>query len=214
MMGIGDRIKALKGGTGKLAKTDNHAASFGDKVELRRNALDAIGASKAVVLDCFAGSGKMHKAVWHEAKRYVGIDQRFFFDQRTAFVASNQVVLRVIDLSQFNVFDLDAYGSPWEQAQIIAQRRPVGKGEQIAMILTDGGGMRMKFGGVPRHMAELAGTPMDVPGAIRQQDHLVDQAIAGLARAMRCRIVRRWQAKRPAGVSMRYNAIILERAAA
>lgn len=213
MANIGDRIKALKGGSGKLAKTDNHAKSFGDKVELRRNALDAIGAGKAVVLDCFAGSGKMHKAVWHEAKGYVGIDQRFFFDQRTAFVADNRTVLRSIDLTPFNVFDLDAYGSPWEQAKIVAGRRIVRKGETVAIILTDGGGMRMKFGGVPKHMAELAGTPVDVPGAIRQQDHLVDQAVAGLARAMRCRIVRRWQAKRPAGVSMRYNAVILERAA-
>lgn len=213
MANIGDRIRELKGGSGKLAKTDNHAASFADKVELRRNALDAIGAAQAVVLDCFAGSGKMHKAVWHEAARYVGIDQRFFFDQRTAFVADNRAVLRSIDLAPFNIFDLDAYGSPWEQAQIVAGRRILRKGERVAIILTDGGGMRMKFGGVPKHMAQLAGTPVDVPGAIRQQDHLVDQAVAGLARVMRCRIVRRWQAKRPAGVSMRYNAVILERTA-
>lgn len=211
-MNIGDRIKALKGGSSELAKTDNHAKSFGDKVELRQRVLDHIGAVNAAVLDCFAGAGKMHKAVWREAASYVGIDQRFFFDQRTAYVADNRAVLRSIDLDAFNVFDLDAYGSPWEQAQIIAGRRIVRKGAPIAIILTDGGGMRMKFGGVPKQMAELAAVPVNMPEAIRHQDHLVEQAIAGLARTMRCRVVKRWQAKRPAGVSMRYNAIVLERA--
>ncbi len=204
---------SLSSKLGKTKKVDNHAASYGDKVELRRNVLDAIGAGKASVLDCFAGSGHMHRAVWNEASRYVGCDQRFFFDQRTAYVCDNKQILRSLDLSQFNVFDLDAYGSPWEQVLILARRRIVAKGEQIGLCMTDGTGLKLKFGGLPAALAEIANVPADAAGAFKNQDHLTDAALANLARMMRCRIVKRWQAKRPGGASMCYTGLVLGRQA-
>ena len=54
----------------------------------------------------------MHIAVWNRASHYVGCDLEFYRDERTAFVANNIRVLRTIDLSEFNIFDLDAYGVP------------------------------------------------------------------------------------------------------
>lgn len=101
------------------------SSNIGAKIKIRENVLLAIGTDRASVFDAFAAAGELHKAVWHRAHSYVGCDLQFFRDDRMAFVADNRRVLRSIDLAQFNLFDLDAFGSPWEQAYIIAKRRPL-----------------------------------------------------------------------------------------
>jgi hypothetical protein len=71
--------------------------------------------------------------VWREAAGYVGCDLKWFADERCCYVADNRRVLRCADLSSFTCFDLDAYGSPWEQALIVAARR-----ETVARARGDG----------------------------------------------------------------------------
>src|SRR5690242_9791645 len=95
------------------------------KIEIRQRVLDAIGAETAAVFDAYGGAGELYRAVWSKAARYVGCDQNWFRDERTMFVADNRRVMRAIDLGQFNVFDLDAFGSPYEQLTILAARRAV-----------------------------------------------------------------------------------------
>ncbi|HVH77139.1 MAG TPA: hypothetical protein VM755_19655 [Stellaceae bacterium] len=46
--------------------------------------------------------------------------------------------MRAIDLAPFNLFDFDAWGSPWEHVAILCARRPVQPGERIGLVLTDG----------------------------------------------------------------------------
>jgi hypothetical protein len=105
-----------------IEKVDNHPRAAGDKARLRELVLAAVGAP---VFDAFAGSGEMFRRVWYKAPAYVGCDLRWFPDDpRPAFVADNRRVLRCLDLARLGVFDLDAYGSPCEQA-IIAARRSV-----------------------------------------------------------------------------------------
>ena len=104
-------------GTG--VKTDNNPQAFKAKVAIRRNVLATIG-SEAAVFDAFAGSGKMFSEVWKDASNYTGCDLKPQRDSRLMFCADNRRVMRVIDLSKFNVFDLDSYGSPWVQAVILA----------------------------------------------------------------------------------------------
>src|SRR5690554_6431354 len=108
----------------KIAKVQNHAASVGAKVILRRRVLDAVGRD-ARVFDAFAGAGEMYQAIWCEAAGYAGCDQRWYRDERLCWVADNRRVLRTVDLSAYSIFDLDACGSPWEQAVIVAARRKV-----------------------------------------------------------------------------------------
>ncbi len=48
----------------RSSKTDNHAKALPDKIEIRRRILAEIGAP---VFDAFAGSGQMHRHVWHGA---------------------------------------------------------------------------------------------------------------------------------------------------
>lgn len=141
---------------------------------------------------------------------YVGCDLRWFQDERLAFVADNRRVLRSLDLRQFSVFDLDAYGSPWEQALIIAARRPVAPGERLGLVLTEGSGLKLRQGALPRALQIVAGLDHRVAGAARLQEDIINRAIAGLAARMNCEVARRWQAGKRSGSAVQYIGLVLE----
>ena len=188
-------------------KVKNHRAGKAAKIEIREHVLASIG--KAHVFDAFAGTGAMFDAVWSKAESYVGCDLDWTRDERLAYVADNRRVLRAIDLAPFNVFDLDAFGSPWEQAIIVAARRPVAKGERVGLLLTDGSGLALKQNNMPKALAELAGLRGKPAGMNRWQDDLIDMALAGLIERMGVSIEKRWQAHRTAGAAVRYIGLIL-----
>ena len=199
------------GDTYKQGKpVDNHSAGYAGKVSVRKHVLDTIGASNAAVFDAFAGSGSMHKAVWKHAASYTGCDERFFFDRRTAYVGDNRIVMRSINLKPFNTFDLDAYGSPWEQAIIIARRRPVSKGERIGFVITEGSTIALRFRRIPPALAEISKISRHASGVSRSAKDVLNQAIAGLCREMNCRLIKRWEAERKGGSRMTYIGLVLE----
>ena len=87
-------------GWSKTAKVDNNPAAEAAKVAIREHVLSVV--QPAGVFDAFAGSGVMHRNVWHKASHYCGCDQRHFRDGRLAFVADNRRVLRAIDPAHSN----------------------------------------------------------------------------------------------------------------
>jgi hypothetical protein len=190
-------------------KTDNNPQAFKAKVQIRENVLKAVGA-KAVVFDGFAGSGEMYSAVWRHAAGYTGCDLKWQRDERLMFSADNRRVLRAIDLAPFTIFDLDAYGSPWEQAIIIADRRRVQPGELFGLILTEGNGFAYKSNVMPHAIRVLTGLKPGVVGLSKKMDGVIDRATIGLAKRMRCIIRNRWQAEGRTGASMRYIGLVLE----
>jgi hypothetical protein len=154
-------------------KTDNATGAHRAKVELRRKALEAV--PKPSVFDGFCGLGEMYRAVWHAADSYLGCDARKWSPSEThrRLVCDNRVALRCLDLSQFNVFDFDAYGDPWEQMIIMGSRRDWAKGERGAAVLTDGTSMQVRFGRTSHAMASLLGTTGEnLPRAIATGDAL------------------------------------------
>lgn len=190
-------------------KTNNHAASVRAKIAIRRYVLAAI--HDARVFDAFAGSGKMYREVWHLAAGYVGCDLRWFRDERSAYVAKNQRVLRAVDLADYNLFDFDAYGSPWEQVAILAARRRLLPGERIGLVLTDGSGLKLKMGQCPKALAALCGMPnITVPGVNRVHDTLIDRAMDEACRRLRGYVVARWDHARPGKSEMRYLGVVIE----
>jgi hypothetical protein len=196
-------------GAAASAKTDNHPAAFKAKVAIRRNVLAAI--APANVFDAYAGAGQMHAAVWSKAQRYVGCDLKYLADARTMFVGDNRRVLRAIDLAPFNVFDLDAYGSPWEAALIIADRRKVKPAELLGVIITEGAGLSYKANVMPLAVTALTGLRQGIVGLSRKHDDVINLAIAGLARRMGCSIEKRWQAERNnTGPAPRYVGLVLK----
>lgn len=127
-----------------------------------------------------------------------------------AYVGDNRRVLRAITLERFNIFDFDAYGSPWEQALIVATRRPVRTGERLGLILTDGCGIAYKANQIPGAIRMLTGLRPGIVGLSRMHDELIDRAVAGLAMRMRCTIDKRWQAQRDnTGPAPRYIGLVL-----
>jgi hypothetical protein len=195
-------------GLARIEKVDNHPRAAGDKARLRELVLAEV---KAPVFDAFAGTGEMFRRVWHLAPGYVGCDLRWFpEDPRPAFAADNRRVLRAIDLGAFGIFDLDAYGSPWEQACIIAARRTVRPGERIGLCLTEGANLKLKMGGAPKAMAALCGMKASAVGLASSHDELISKAINGLARRMRCDLVRAWRARGKSAARVIYLGLVLE----
>ena len=188
-------------------KTDNNPQAFKAKVAIRRHVLEAVG-TDCGVFDAFAGSGQMYSEVWKGAARYTGCDLKLHRDGRMMFCADNRRVLRAIDLQQFTVFDLDAYGSPWQQAIIIADNRRVEPGERLGIVITEGAGFSYKSNIVPQAIAILTGLRTGIVGLSKKQDAVIDRAIAGLARRMSCTIEKRWQAEGKTGASMRYIGLL------
>ena len=110
-------------------KVDNTPAAFAGKVALRLAVAEGLGAGAQLrVLDAYAGAGRLWRAVSRHYPGHLellGVDMRRF---RTAIKADNRRVLASIDLDRFDLIDLDAYGLPAEQAQIIAShgyRKPI-----------------------------------------------------------------------------------------
>jgi len=137
------------------ALCDNAPGARSAKVRLRELALEHVGSRMASVLDAFCGAGDMFDAVWSVASQYAGCDQRDWdFTGPQRFVCDNVTLLRSIDLQRFNIFDLDAYGSPWKAAAIIAVRRQWADGERGALVLTDGSSMSTRYG------VQISGIPV------------------------------------------------------
>jgi hypothetical protein len=189
-------------------KTDNNAQAFAAKVSIRRSVMGLI--EQPTVFDAFAGEGRMYSEVWKDATAYTGCDLKYMRgDGRTMFAADNRRVLRAIDLRPFNIFDLDAYGSPWEQALIIAERRPVAAGEMIGIAITEGNGFAFKSNIMPHAIRALTGLRPGIVGLHKKQDDVIDRAIAGIIKRMRCTVVKRWEAEGRTGASMRYIGLVL-----
>ena len=190
-------------------KTDNHRQSAAAKIDMRRKLLSAMPNPR--VFDAFAGAGKMHREVWQPAETYTGCDMKWYCDTRHVFVAKNQRVLRAIDLDAFNVFDFDAYGSPWEQVTILATRRRIQPGEMLGLVLTDGSGLKLKMGQCPKALAALCRLEKDkVPGINRVHAMLIETALDEVARRMGGRILDQWHHERPGRSEMRYLAVLME----
>jgi len=88
-------------------KTDN--ANIDKKVSLRKQATSKLQTLR--VLDCFAG----RNVLWShfEKERYFGIEKEK--GKGRNLNADNLRVLASLDLSSFNVIDVDSYGIPFNQ---------------------------------------------------------------------------------------------------
>ena len=189
-------------------KTDNTSRAEQAKVTIRRHVLQALDGDTHV-FDAFAGEGHMHDAVWADATSYIGCDMRFFRDSRLAYVADNRRVLRSLDLRRFNIVDLDAYGSPWEQVYILASRRTLAPGERLGLILTEGTALKLKMGGIARGLSLLSGVKAQ-SGLGRMQDEVIDRALLRTAAMMGATIRSRWQATGKTGSRMIYCGVVLQ----
>lgn len=179
------------------------------KIKLRQQLVDAMGARRMRVLDTFCGRGDMHQAVWHQCAAYHGIDQEWVKDERLQFVGDNREILRALDLYQWNVFDLDPFGSPWEQAYILSARRHVRKRERVGIVVTAGDVLKVKAGSFPLGLRAVMGVPW-IPGMAAQTMDLPGQALRRVIHRMGAKPVRWWQAHSRVGSGLAYIGAVLE----
>jgi hypothetical protein len=64
----------------------------------------------------------MYREVWSKAKEYVGIDLNPHSLAPT-LAGDNRILIRYFDMDAFNIFDVDAYSSPWQLARYIVKNR-------------------------------------------------------------------------------------------
>ena len=180
------------------------------KGEIRRRVLNTIGPANARVLDTCAGAGAMHDAVWKDAAEYTAIDYDWWRDSRRAYVGDARRIMRNIDLTRFNTFDIDPFGSPWEILYLVARNRPTAPGERLGLVITDGSGLAMKVNSFPEALMWFAGISRRIKGGGHHQEEVLNRAIDELVRRLKCRLVTRWQATMKGGSSMRHIGLILE----
>lgn len=125
-------------------------------------------------------------------------------------MADNHRVLRLINLLHFNIFDLDAFGSPWEQAYIVSARRTLSPGERFGLVITDGSSLNLRFGAFPTALGLLANISHKASGLAKHQAKIIDSALDSVAARLGGSIVERWQARGKKGSSMRYIGLVLE----
>lgn len=137
------------------------------KVRLRMELLDMIGTKKPYVLDAFAGQG----IIWKEIQRQrpdleiatVGIEKRKYINPNV-IMGDNRKAMKGMDLTVFDLIDLDAFGCPWEQLTICAEKAPM-----VPVVLTH---ISVTLGPVPKGLLKSAGLPpawyesMGVPQAL------------------------------------------------
>lgn len=100
-------------------KTDNDFTK--EKINLR---CDHMPSDPIKVLDCFGGFG----VIWDGVKKQSGRSdvERLGIDKErrpSCLRGDNLRWLSSLDLTQFNVIDLDAYGIPFDQVKILFERK-------------------------------------------------------------------------------------------
>lgn len=193
--------------TRRFKSVDN--SDRGEKVVIRHNMLAYIPTPS--VLECFAGSGHIHQECYKELP-YLGLDLKPVQDGRKLLNIDNRQFLRSADLSSYNFFDLDAYGTPWHQFLIILKRRFVSPGESIAIALTDGLNFKIRMSGLPDGLRPYVGLPpkMLIPCLNVHQQFINALVVTGATRSAGLKITHAWQGQN-ARKNMRYYGIILKK---
>lgn len=107
--------------------TDNSNRSA--KKNLRRYATRCLSTLR--VLDCYAGNGAMWANVSKEL--YLGIEKQRGKGSATNGIvnADNLKMIPNMDLSAYNVIDLDAYGVPYDQMRLIFENKTLQHGTVV-----------------------------------------------------------------------------------
>ena len=152
--------------------------------------LDSTGLDEVRVLDCFGGDGKIWAAV--EEKRpgvkvwRTGIEkERGKGDRTRTLYGDNMSYLPHVNLEAFDAIDLDAYGWPCDQLEVVAARVP------DKHVFTTVGMYRV--GGFPSKVVAAAGMPPEwlrlcVAAITPQGEELWTNFVAslGYTRLVRC----------------------------
>jgi len=108
-------------------KTNNDPSAYEKKIQLRLNSLERVNGGSARVLECFGGEGLL----WNEVKKrsdkniqVFSIDQKDY--RKFQYKGDSLKVLPSLDLSRFQIIDLDSYGIPFSHMEVLFRKRYTG----------------------------------------------------------------------------------------
>lgn len=191
-------------------KTNN--AKNKSKVTIRQIAFDSVNEKN--VLDVFCGSGEMFNSVWKNAQIYQGIDNKITTHNKNVLIGDYLDCLRTIRVSDFSIFDIDAYGSPYKALNyIIDSLKSCGiKFEKIAFVITDGIEIDMRMGNFESAFAKLANINLrHIKGANNLHDFFIKKLISNIAKETNTKIISTAFTKGITGAGMRYYTFTLMR---
>lgn len=139
-----------------MRRTLTENSHLGTKARIRADYLRSTDKKSVYVLDAFAGDG----TVWKRVKEmlpevditYLGIDKKKYA-RPEVIMGNNQKVMRGLDLTKFDLIDLDAFGCPWEQLQICADLAPKTPVVSTCIFVT--------LAPIPKPLLEASGIPED-----------------------------------------------------
>lgn len=143
----------------------------------------------ARVLDCFCGNGEMYRRAYKDrVEFYHGIDKEKIHDMKLCELQNNLIYLKHNDLGQYNVFDLDDYGTPWKQLYLILKKLPEG---EYTFFITDGLVMHQKVDGVVTKFVsatEQVTRSMNIPGLNRFYVDIFATMLKDIERRYSCKV--------------------------
>lgn len=194
---------------------ENSSAST--KIELRRWLVGELGGAPRI-LDCFCAAGEMWRRAYDAPgpDPYLGLDKEQYDDARATIVCDSRRFLRHVDvdLGAWDLFDLDAFGTPLEHLAIICERLRPAAGRRVGFALTDGTGWNAKLNSVNGGALEFLGLRRHRGGKVHMQhrDAIFEAAVKKCLLMAGLRRVEAREAKKEGGAGMRYAALLCERA--
>ena len=191
----------------KGVKTNN--AKTNAKQILRESIFDNI--RDARVLEVYCGSGEMYNAVWNKAQKYTGIDKVKYFDERHTICGDAEKAIRLVDVNDYNVFDVDAYGSPYEILDFIVKKIDLNY-KKIGFVVTDGVNMDLKLGRVCKGLRHFIGYDFHIAKRANVlHDDFIKIVIDKIAEHLKGKIECLLIAQGVTGSSMRYYSFVVNR---
>lgn len=119
-----------------MSKQQINNTFFMDKVLLRFNNLPEKKVIK--VLDCFGGEGKVWEKVRLMSKSKIQIlpIDKNVYEGKIYLKGENVKYLKILDFEKYDVIDLDAYGMPYKQLEIIFARLEKIKKKETTIFVT------------------------------------------------------------------------------
>lgn len=182
-------------------KTNN--AKTDAKIKLRKKALTL---SRINILEVFCGAGEMYNSVWSDADKYTGIDIVKYFDKRNTICGDAFKAVSSIDLTGFNVFDIDAYGSPYLILDKVIERIDKTINE-FYFIITDGSAMDLRLGRICHGMRRMTNIDFHVAKrAASIHEDLIKEVIKNIEERLNGVMSEFSIARGKTGAAMRYYA--------
>lgn len=167
---------------GKNVKTDN--SHLTEKIQLRLDTVNMIDKDYIRVLECFSGDG----VIWDEVKKLTPKNIKILrMDQKpdktgVYLKGDNLKFMKSMDFSVFDIVDLDAYGSPFKQLEIVFEKQYKGI-VHCTFIQSVMGNLDRKFLeqlGYPKRMIEKTPTLFSKNGMVKMERWLAKKGVKNI----------------------------------